>query len=76
MLYHEATFLKQHKLLANKTKHSTSVDAAKIAKKANVKMLLMGHFSSRYKNLENFKIEASEIFQNSHVAEQGQKYNF
>jgi ribonuclease Z len=39
-------------------------------------MLLMGHFSTRYKNLENFKIEASEIFQNSHTAEQGQKYNF
>ena len=76
LLYHEATFLKQHKLLASKTKHSTSVDAAKIAKEANVKMLLMGHFSTRYKNLENFKIEASEIFQNSHIAEQGQKYNF
>ncbi len=76
LLYHEATFLKQHKLLARKTKHSTSVDAAKIANEANVKMLLMGHFSTRYKNLEYFKVEASEIFQNSHIAEQGKKYNF
>ena len=47
-----------------------------IAKEANVKMLLMGHFSTRYKNLEKFKTEASYIFNNSHIAIQGNKYNF
>lgn len=76
LLYHEATFLKQHNLLAFKTKHSTSIDAANIAKEANVEMLLMGHFSTRYKNLDRFKTEASSIFHNSHVAVQGHKYNF
>ena len=76
LLYHEATFLKEHSVLAIKTKHSTSVDAANIAKEANVKMLLMGHFSTRYKNLEKFKTEASYIFNNSHIAMQGIKYNF
>jgi len=39
-------------------------------------MLLMGHFSTRYKNLEKFKTEASYIFNNSHIAMQGIKYNF
>ena len=76
LLYHEATFLKEHSAVAIKTKHSTSVDAANIAKEANVKMLLMGHFSTRYKNLEKFKTEASNIFNNSHIAIQGNKYNF
>ena len=76
LLYHEATFLKEHSAVAIKTKHSTSIDAANIAKAANIKMLLMGHFSTRYKNLEKFKIEASDIFNNSHIAIQGNKYNF
>ena len=48
LLYHEATFLERHANLAKKTKHSTALQAAKIAAAANVKALLLGHYSSRY----------------------------
>ena len=41
LLYHEATFLEQHKDLAKKTKHSTAKEAAVIAKKAEVKQLML-----------------------------------
>ena len=71
MLYHETTFLEKHKDLALKTKHSTSKDAAKIAAKAKVKKLLIGHFSSRYKNLEKFIDESSKIFKNVDLAYEG-----
>ena len=74
LLYHEATFLEKHKDLALKTKHSTSKDAAKIAAKAKVKKLLIGHFSTRYKDLNQFLLESCSIFDNTVLAEQGKKY--
>ena len=74
LLYHEATFLEKHKDLALKTKHSTTKDAAKIAAKAKVKKLLIGHFSTRYKDLNQFLLESCSIFDNTVLAEQGKKY--
>jgi len=74
LLYHETTFLEKHKDLALKTKHSTSKDAAKIAAKAKVKKLLIGHFSTRYKDLNQFLLESCSIFDNTVLAEQGKKY--
>ena len=50
ILYHEATFSKELGDRAIETGHSTTIDAAKIAKKANVKKLLIGHYSKRYKD--------------------------
>jgi ribonuclease Z len=73
-LYHETTFLKDKENLAEKTKHSTAEQAAKIAKKANVKQLIIGHFSGRYKNIEDFKTEASKIFENTLLAEEGKTF--
>mgnify|MGYP000981565024 CR=1 FL=1 len=70
-LYHETTFLDDKEELAFTTLHSTAKQAASIAKQANVKQLIIGHFSGRYKNIENFKIEAQEIFQNTELAEVG-----
>lgn len=70
-LYHETTFLKDKEELANSTKHSTASQAASIAKQANVKQLIIGHYSGRYKNIENFKTEAQEIFKNTLLAESG-----
>ena len=75
LLYHESTFLEKHLELAKKTKHSTAVQAAKIAKKANCKKLLLGHFSSRYKNLEDFKLEAETIFDNVELAKDGKEFD-
>jgi len=73
LLYHEATFLEDRVDLAKKTKHATAMQAAKIAKEANAKQLILGHFSSRYKNEELFKIEAQTIFKNVILAEAGKE---
>ncbi|WP_208021519.1 ribonuclease Z [Flavicella sediminum] len=62
LLYHEATFLEDRKDLTERTKHSTAKEAAAIAKEAAVKHLIIGHYSSRYKDLNKFKEEASTVF--------------
>jgi ribonuclease Z len=71
LLYHEATFLADREDLAKKTKHTTSKQAAQIAKDANVKQLIIGHYSGRYKDISLFQKEAEEIFENTHLAEPG-----
>ncbi len=71
LLYHEATFTEELKITADKTKHSTAGEAAEIALKANVEKLLIGHFSSRYKNTDIFLDEATKIFPNTEIAEDG-----
>lgn len=76
VLYHETTFLETEADKANKTMHSTAKEAALIAKKSNVKQLLLGHYSTRYANIELFKEEASTIFQNVLLAEDGKSFDF
>ena len=71
LLYHEATFLKDREDLAIKTLHSTAEQAALIAKQAAVQKLIIGHYSSRYQNIELFKQEATKIFENVVLAETG-----
>ena len=73
LLYHEATFLKDREDLALKTKHSTAEQAALIAKKAEVNQLVIGHYSSRYSNIELFKKEAEAVFKKVILAESGKK---
>jgi ribonuclease Z len=65
VLYHEATFLHDLKEMADYTGHSTALEAARIAKKANVGKLILGHFSNRYGDLSLFTDEAREVFPNS-----------
>ena len=74
LLYHEATFLEELKDLAEKTLHSTARQAAEMAKLSKASKLLIGHFSSRFKNLEDFKTEAREVFKNTELAIEGKKY--
>ena len=76
VLYHESTFLESHAHLATKTKHSTAKQAATIAKKANVGVLLLGHYSTRYETLDAFKEEASKVFENVELSEDGKVFNF
>lgn len=64
-LYHEATFLHELKEMADYTGHTTALEAATIAKQANVKKLILGHFSNRYDNLEVFTDEAKTTFKNT-----------
>ncbi len=71
LLYHEATFLNDKKDLAKKTKHSTAQQAASIAKGADVGTLVIGHYSSRYNDIQAFYEEASQEFANVRLAEAG-----
>ncbi len=75
-LYHESTFLESEAHLADKTMHTTAKQAAIIAKKANVKTLIMGHYSTRYGNIEFFKEEAQTIFNNVILADDGKEFEF
>jgi ribonuclease Z len=73
-LYHESTFLNDKENLAETTKHATAKQAATIAKMANVKQLIIGHFSSRYKNKNDFLTEAKSVFKNTFLAEEGKVF--
>jgi ribonuclease Z len=73
-LYHESTFLDEHAHLCSKTKHSTAKEAATIAFKANVDNLILGHFSTRYGEIECFRNEAKTVFSNVELADDGKVF--
>ncbi len=74
LLYHESTYLHESEQKALDRFHSTSKQAAMIAKKANANKLLLGHFSSKYEDINLFKLEACEVFENSECALEGTCY--
>lgn len=74
LLYHESTFLEKQAHLTQKTKHSTAKEAANIAKQANVKTLILGHYSTRYDDINEFRTEASEVFKNVELASAGKVF--
>ncbi|MFC2116837.1 ribonuclease Z [Bacteroidota bacterium] len=71
ILYHEATFLNDDAKLAHETFHTTSRQAAELAKRAGAGKLLMGHFSSRYKDFSEFESEAKTVFPNTVIVNDG-----
>lgn len=73
LLYHEATFANDQDLKLSRTWHSTSAQAAEIAKRANVKKLIMGHFSARYDDLSELLNNAKMVFENSVLVDDGMK---
>ncbi len=75
LLYHEATFLHDHQNLAAKTKHSTASQAAKIAQLAKVKRLVLGHYSSRYRDKSDFLKESLPIFESVELASDGKIFD-
>jgi ribonuclease Z len=75
ILYHETTFLNKDKDLAAETLHSTSREAAEIASKAEVRKLLIGHFSSRYKSYDTFEKEAQEVFPETTAVNDGDVFS-
>ena len=74
LLYHESTFLKDREELTQTTKHSTAEQAGLIAKKANAGELILGHYSSRYKDLSLFKEEAETVFDHVFLANAGKVF--
>ncbi len=76
VLYHESTFLESHAHLCEFTGHSTAKQAAKMAKKAQVSRLILGHYSTRYGDINLFLHEAKSIFEQTELAEDGKRFEF
>ena len=74
LLYHEATFLQDNAQRAAEVYHSTARQAAALAAEAGVGRLLIGHFSSRYKQYEPFLTEARTVFPETHLAAEGETF--
>lgn len=74
LLYHEATFADNMRDFAVARGHTTALQAAQIARDANVKKLVIGHFSSRYKSAEALVAEARAVFANTFAAEDGKTF--
>lgn len=74
MLYHETTYAAAEKKIAKERGHASTADAAKVALTAGVGRLLIGHFSSRYKDLQPLVEECREIFPASDIAEEGKTF--
>ena len=73
-LYHEATYADIEKVTAKARGHSTAAQAATVALKAEAQELLIGHFSSRYKDPTVLLREAQAIFPHTHIAEEGKSF--
>jgi ribonuclease Z len=71
LLYHETTYLNNVAHLAYERYHSTTVQAATFALKAQAKKLLIGHFSSKYHNLNEFETETKAVFTQTEIAKEG-----
>jgi len=74
LLYHETTYLHNLAERAAERYHSTSVQAATLALNAKAKRLIIGHFSSKYSDLEPFLEESRPVFKNTDLAEEGVTY--
>lgn len=75
LLYHEATFAQSELNRAKETFHSTAAQAAEIAKMANVKNLVLGHYSARYDDLTVLHEEALAIFPDTYMSEEEMTYS-
>lgn len=75
LLYHEATYLHDLVAQAAARMHSTAAQAATMAVQARAKKLIIGHFSSRYRELEPLLSEAQAIFPNTFLAEEGKIFD-
>ncbi len=73
-IYHEATFTESELKRAEHTNHSTARQAASIAHQINANQLIIGHYSSRYKTLDEHISEAKAVFENTFLAEEGKTY--
>jgi ribonuclease Z len=73
-LFHEATFMDDEIARSKQTEHSTARQAAEIAKQANVKKLIIGHYSARYIHQNELLEEAKKVFENTVLGEDMKEY--
>ncbi len=76
LLYHESTYTDEHEARCKATTHSTARQAAMIARDAQVKNLLIGHFSARVDDHRQFLHEALEVFPDTRLAEERKTFEF
>ncbi|MDE6374895.1 MAG: ribonuclease Z [Alistipes sp.] len=74
LLYHEATYAAAEKKTATQRGHSTTEDAARAALKAGAGRLVIGHYSSRYKDEEELVAEARRLFPETYAATEGRTF--
>ena len=74
LIYHDSTYEDDYEDHAQKYCHSTSRMAAQDALDAGAKQLILGHFSSRYKDLQPMLAQARELFPETYLAEEQHKY--
>lgn len=74
LLYHEATFLNNMLERALDTQHTTALQAAEVALKTGAQKLLIGHFSARYKTLNELLDEARSVFPETELAIEGKTF--
>lgn len=75
VLYHETTYLNNMEKEAVLRQHATAGQAAEIARSAGVGMLITGHYSSRYKSLDDFLVECKAVFLNTRLGVEGGVYS-
>lgn len=74
-LYHESTYAAQDADRARLYWHSTSQQAAQVARDASAGKLLLGHYSARYGNEQQLLDEAKEIFPNTFLTQEGASFD-
>ncbi|GAA4448315.1 ribonuclease Z [Rurimicrobium arvi] len=74
LLYHESTYLNADAERAAARFHATAAQAAEFAKKAGVKKLLLGHYSSKYRYVDDFQEEARAVFSESYATSEGDEF--
>ncbi|MGX5817634.1 ribonuclease Z [Chitinophaga lutea] len=74
LVYHETTYLHELEQRAQERFHSTTVQAATLAQRAEAKRLIIGHFSSKYTELQPFLDESRPVFANTDLALEGATY--
>jgi ribonuclease Z len=75
LLYHEATFMESEKQRAKETRHSTAKQAAQFAKMVQAGKLVVGHFSSRYSDLNDLLEEAKAVFPDTELGLEGKVFS-
>ena len=70
LLFHEGTFAQCDAARAKETFHTTAQQAAEIARDAEAKQLVIGHFSARYEDESVLLKEAQAVFPNTLLAKE------